>query len=484
MRLRNSLLILLFGGTLGLWLVREQQRGTLERFDRVHREFLKANPAGGQRAPALEQPAVVFVRLDDVDQPNRVFSAWPLADGDWQIILQNLSSYSPGAAAIAAPLPFDKSGGGLESAAKGVPGLCVAASVSASPGDGAASLPQALPVLTVSGSVREIPEFKSARLPAIPGGTAAGDIDLLARDKKLSVEGDWCRVPLLARLGNQVVPTLTLLALLEWADVPVPEVTVQPGVAITAGKSLRIEIDQGGFFRYFLSLAPPVPSVNADVFVLSREQAVASLAPGDPQRRVLAGLQKSLLWFGHDDAGSRLLHLPNGSPVSPAELAARAIAAIQTSSYMRPLPPPYQWIAPGATLLFCLWLTHWRKSRLLPGALATAVILGAVSLYLYHTGHWWMPLVPSLALLAATVVLSFLLPAPGWRDRPVPELPPSGKSTRAPAPARVTPARVKETTTQTAPAQAPAPPAEPPPEPESAPLPPAQRNKKGKRKRR
>ena len=81
------------------------------------------------------------------------------------------------------------------------------------------------------------------------------------------------------------------------------------------------------------------------------------------------------------------------------------------------------WIAPAATLLFCLWLTHWRKSRLWIGALLAAVVLAGVSLYLYRTGDLWTPLVPSLAMLAATLVLSFLLPARGVQRSPVVEPP-------------------------------------------------------------
>jgi hypothetical protein len=476
MRLRNSLFVLLFGGTLGFWLLREQQRGALEPFDRVHREFLKANPAAGQRS-APDAPAVVLVRLDDVDQANRVFSAWPLVGGDWHIILQNLSGYAPQAVAIAAPLLFGSATGGLEAAARGIQGLSVGVAASAAAGEGALALPDSLPALKVSGRTLAIPEFKSIRQPAMAGSPGVVEIDLLPRSKWLTVEGDWCRVPMLARMGDKVVPTLALRSLLEWALVPPQDVFVQTGVAITAGKRLRIEIDEAGFFRYFLSLAPVVPSVNADIFVLSREQAVSSLAPDDPQRKVLAGLKNSLLWFGPDDAAARQFRLPNGTPVSPAELTARALAAIQTNSYMRPLPPSRQWMPPAATLLFCMWLSHWRKSRLWPGALAAAAVLAATSLYLYHAGHWWMPLVPSLALLAATVVLAYVLPAPARRSPAARERPSSVKT--APALVAASPKQPSGT-----PAPTRAVPASPPDSPEPGPPAPAPGGNRKKKKRR
>ena len=409
MSFRNSFLVLLFGGTLGMFLLREQQREALEWFDSVHREFLKANPAPGEAAPALAAPAIIFGRLDDVDQKNRIFETWPLGQGDWQVILQNLSGYQPKTVAVAATLPFDKAGSGLEGASKTIPRLITAAAVSVATGDGGQTLPEGLPVLQVSGPVSRIPAFKSIRSPAIPGVPGAGDIDMQPREQDLSIEGDWCRVPMLARIGDKVVPALALRALMEWAAVPADKVTVRPGKAIIAGPSLRIPIDDSGFFRYYVSLAPEVPSLNADVFALTREQAQNSIPPHD--RAILAALPQSLLWIGHDNVAKRVLKDPNGTLRSPAYLTARALAAIQTARYMRPLPPSHHWIAPAATLLFCLWLTHWRKSRLWPGAFIAAVALAAVSLYFYRSDDLWIPLVPSLAILAATLVLSCLLPA-------------------------------------------------------------------------
>jgi hypothetical protein len=450
MSIRNTLLVLLFGGTLGGFCLREQQRGTLERFDRVHREFLKANVTTGGPAASMDAAAVIFARVDDKDQSKKVFESWPLNENDWQIILQNLPAYTPKAVALGVPFRFDKAGGGLEGTAKSIPALTVATEASTAAGDGPQVLPDSMPVLKVNGSINRIPEFKSIKPPAVPGEGAPNEIDLAVKEQKVTVEGDWCRVPLLARMGNKVVPTLALRALLEWANVPPKDITIKPGVEITAGKTLRIPIDTSGYFRYFLSLAPEVPALNADDFVLGKEQTLSELPEDDPRRKALDRLKSSLLWFGEDNVGARVLKLPNGTPVSPAELTARAIAAIQTDSYMRPLIPDLQWIPAAATLLFCLWLTQWRKSRLWPGALVAAVTLVGVSLYLYRMDHQWMPLGPSLAVLAATLVLSYLLPSPGWRTQ-----------TEAPAPTR--------RTVRTKPIE----PAAPPPEPLAAAIIPA-----------
>jgi hypothetical protein len=431
MSFRNTLLVLLFGGTLGMALLREQPRGTLEPLDRVHREFLKANPGEG-RAPAAEHPSIVFARLDDGDLERPVFSTWPLSEGDWQIILQNLPGYEPRVTALNTELAFPKAAGALEGAAKSVRGLCVAPLLSASPGDGSQTLPPSLPVLKVNGSRAAIPEFKSLREAPLPGLAAAGRIDMLPKDQMPAVEGDWCRVPMLARMGENVVPTLALRALLAWADVPPEDVTVTPGAAITAGKALRIEIDEAGFFRFFISLAPPVPAVNADAFVLSRDQSAAHL-PEDSRDRdtLLKNLKGGLLWLGLNDVKSRTLREPGGTPVSPSDLTARAIAVIQTNTHLLPLPANLQWITPAVTLFFCVWLTHWRKSRLWPGALVAAIALIGVSLWFYRRDHLWLPLGPSLALVAATLILSYLLPSRKSKGQPEAETRRTMRSTRS-----------------------------------------------------
>lgn len=457
MSFRNTLLVLLFGGTLGMWLLREQPRGTLEPLDRAHREFLKANP-GEDRAPAAEHPSIVFARLDDGDLQMPVFDSWPLSEKHWLNILQNVPGYAPTVTAIDAVLTFPKATGLLDAAAKAVPGLTVPALLSVAPGDGAQALPESLPVLKVHGDSAAIPEFKSLREAPLPGLAAAGQIDMQPRGEGLSVEGDLCRVPMLARMGDKVVPTLALRALLAWAEVAPADVTVQPGAAITAGKALRIEIDAAGRFGYYLSLAPRVESVNVDAFALTREQSALHVPAEHKDRRPLDAIKGSLLWLGLDDVKSRRLRRPpNETPVSPAELTARALAVIQTNSHLLPLAAQWQWIAPAGTLLFCVWLTHWRKSRLWPGALVAVVALTGVSLWLYRRDHLWLPIGPSLGLVLATLVLSYILPSRRAKPQPEPATrktmrsAPTRSRTRTPAPVTEAIIPLPEPPTETAP---------------------------------
>ena len=412
---RNTILYLLFGGTLAVFLHREQERGTFERFDRAHREFLKANPGTVGGVLSVRGPSIVMARLDDVDQTNRVFDGWPLTGGDWEVILQNLKDYAPRHTAIAATLIVDSAGEGLKLAAQALPGgLTVPCTVGATAA-GEVVLPDALPVLTCRYPVTKVPEFRALTPPGLPGLAGAGEIDLAPRESRLTVDGDWCRVPMLARHGNRLVPTVALRALLAWAEVKPEDVRVVPGVAVVAGRALRIPIDEGGFFRCYLSLTPEVPALNADTFVVPRAQAESLLREGSPERAVLGAVSGSLVWLAHDDQASRRFRLPSGTPVSAGELTARAMAAIQSGRYMRPLEPARQWGVEVLTLLMGCWLVHWRRSLVWPAVVVLLLALLAASLAVYRSGQEWLALVPPGGVLLASAVLGVLLPRTGRR---------------------------------------------------------------------
>ena len=412
---RNTILYLLFGGTLAAFLHREQERGTFERFDRAHREFLKANPGAVGGVLSSRGPSIVLARLDDVDQTNRVFEGWPLTGGDWEVVLQNLKDYGPRHTAIAAPLLVESPALGLKQAAEALPGgLTVPCAVSASAA-GEVVLPDSLPVLTCSYPANRVPEFRALTPQSMPGLVGTGEIDLAPREGRLTVDGDWCRVPMLARYGNRLVPTVALRALLAWAEVKPEDVRVVPGVAIVAGRALRIPIDEGGFFRCYLSLTPEVPALNADTFVVPKAQAESLLREGSPERSVLGAVTGALVWMAHDDQASRRFRLPSGTPASAGELTARALAAIQSGRYMRPLEPVRQWGAEVLALLAGCWLVHWRRALVWPAVLVLLLGLLAASLAIHQSGQEWLALVPPAGILLAAAVLAVLLPRSGKR---------------------------------------------------------------------
>lgn len=423
MNVRSTFLLLLGAGILATLLHREQQRGTFEDFDRRHREFLKANPGASEWRSLADGPQVVLARLDDPDLPaaQRTFDAWPPLPEEWQVLFQNIRDYAPLAVAVAIPLHVETPTPGLAAAATALPGLAMGLAAESTRASGAPPvvLPAGLAVLRAQGPVGGIPAFDSIPGSGLAVRHAVTEVDL---GQKVTVEGDWCRVPLLARAGTQLVPTLALQALLTWSNTPAEDITVQPGTAVRGPKGFVIPIDEEGCFRFYLPLASPAESVSADDFLFPKTQADTLYTAGTPERLALDKVHSSLLWVGSDDKASRLLKLPDGNTASPADLITRALTAIQTGRFMRPLEPGWQILTLAVAGLFGCWMARWKRRNLLRGTFFGGLAFVMASLLAFQTNHTWIPLAPALIELAAALFVGLLIPrpAPAGKNAPFP----------------------------------------------------------------
>lgn len=410
---RFTLLLLLAAGAFGVLLHREQQRGSFDRFDEGHRKFLKANPGSASWNTLTDNPQVILARLDDPDVPlaQRAFDAWPPSSDEWQVVLQNLTGWQPRAVSFALPLAVDEPSDSFLKTLATVPGFTVGV-------DAAAAfrrdfmppqLPAGLPILRVDGSIASIPEFEALRPLDLPVRVGVREVDL---GQKITIEGEWCRVPLLARTAQSVVPTLALQSILTWSGVPSDQIRVRPGSTITGPKGMIIPIDDTGCFRFYLPLSVRAGQVAADEFLFARAQAETTYAPGTDERAALDAVPGSLVWLGLDDQASRLHKLPDGNTASTADLTTRAIAAIQTGRFIRPLEPFWQWVPQAVTVVFGLWLVRWKRRNLLKGLAAAALLLITASLLAFQTNHTWIPLAPSFVQLTIAFLTGILIPRP------------------------------------------------------------------------
>ena len=411
---RLSLLLLFAAGAFGVMLHREQQRGSFEAFDRGHREFLRANPGGSEWTRMTDEPQVILARLDDPDLPlaQRAFEAWPPRPDEWQVVLQNLTAWQPRAVAFGMPLAVDDPTPSFLKMLSEVPGLTLGLEATAAfshefmPPE----IPAGLPVLKVQGDITGIPQFETLRVNRLPVRLGISQVDL---GQKVTVEGEWCHVPLLARTGTSAVPTLALQSILTWKQLPPDRLQIQLGTAITGPGGLAIPIDDAGGFSFYLSLAARAGSMQADEFLFGKGQAETTYAEGTAERRALKSIAGSLVWLGVDDQAARLLKLPDGNTASTADLITRALAAIQTGRYIRPLPPGWQVLPLGISILFGLWLIRWQRRNLWKGLAAGSLLLLTSSLLLFQSNHTWMPIAPALLVLGLIFTAGWMIPRGG-----------------------------------------------------------------------
>lgn len=410
---RFSLLLLLAATGFGVLLHREQQRGTFESFDRGHREFLRANPGSAKRTNMTAKPQVILARLDDPDLPmvQRAFDAWPPRPDEWQVVLQNLTDWKPQAITLGMPLAVENPSPGFLKSLSAAPGLTLGVNASAafSPEFIPPGLPPGLPVLRVEGNPTSIPQFETLEQVALEVRLGIGHVDL---GQNITIEGEWCRVPLLARTGTLVVPTLMLQSILTWSTIPPDQLRVKPGTAITGPKGLSIPIDESGCFRFYLPLAQRVASLQADEFLFDKNQAETTYGENTQERKALKSVAGSLVWLGEDDAASRVLKLADGNTASEADLITRALAAIQTGRFIRPLAPLLQSIPQAAAVIFGFWLVRWQRRNLWKGLAVGALFLLTASLLAFQSNHTWIPLAPALLQLGIVFILGWLMPRP------------------------------------------------------------------------
>lgn len=412
MNLRLSVLLISACCVLGVLLNREQQRGAFERFDREHRRFLADNlSTAGNRVPRKAEPAVTLLRFDDTDLPQaqRSFTAWPPPAGEWQSMLQTLASYTPKAPAISIPMVLENPPQGLLDAAAGMSGLSVTPMAALAPGAELADLPAGLPVLKdVKGNVSAIPEFNAlATVPGLQARLGVADIDM---GQHISIAGEWAKVPLLARAGERVVPSLILRALLAWENIPPDQVTVNLGFAIRCADKFNIPVESDGSFRLYLPLAPDVPSFDGSMLLFSKED-LEQRGVGRDIMPHLISLKDRIAWLGVDDLAARKLYqLPDKTPVSRSGLAVRTIAAIQSGQFTHPMEPRHQYSLQLVTGGLALWLIHWRRRNLWKGILAAAILLLALSLIAFQNSQTWVPLVTPLAFLGTAFFLGMIVP--------------------------------------------------------------------------
>ncbi|MDB6071137.1 MAG: hypothetical protein JWL81_2308 [Verrucomicrobiales bacterium] len=421
---RLTLLLLLAAGALAVVLHREQQRGTFEAFDRGHREFLRANPGSSEWTTLSDEPQVILARLDDPDVPpaQRAFEAWPPRPDEWQVVLQNLAEWQPRAVTLGFPIVVESPSAGFLKTLAAVPGFTMGADAGAAFRTGfmPPELPGGLPILRVQGELAGIPEFETLRPVTLPVRVGIAQVDL---GQKIAVEGEWCRVPLLARTGTQVVPTLALQSLLTWSTIPPDKLLVQPGTAITGPRGMAIPIDETGCFRFYIPLSARAGSVQADEFLFPKTQAESTYAKGTPERAALEATNGSLIWIGADDQSSRYLKLADGNTASVADLTTRALAAMQTGRFIRPLAAGWQIVPQVVAILFGLWLLRWKRRNLWKGLAISTLLFLTASLLAFQTNHTWIPLAPALIQVAAAFVIGVLMPRPTTHQPPPPPCP-------------------------------------------------------------
>ena len=405
----KAILFLLICAAAAFFVHREDERGSLAAANRTYVDWLLGNSKS-----QLRDPSVTLLTIDEEQAP--IFQNWPPAPLDFSVMLRRLQLCDPKVVAAEPVLRWDDVAEGeldillTAGLAFGEDHLLLGSVLqfnsAAEPlKSSTLSLLRPLPDGAVEGDLSRLPEFTNVlslpdtRLCAANSVVGFTGIDLGDQ----APDGDALRAPLLARVGDTVVPSFVLLAAMLEMDAVPADVKVELGEAITVKDTLVIPIDASGALNVFTGLRAKLPVSKATILVHDPAyEGGGSGGTGGKSER--DALKSRIVVLGMNDKNSRVIPAGRGGNISRAELFALAIATIQSGRYIQKLQPAVRWAVWGGIVLFGLWLLRMPRKRAVGLALLAIVLYFAGNMILFQTTPRWIPPAVPVALLGCLLV--------------------------------------------------------------------------------
>jgi len=452
--MRQRFIIFLVLGSLlvavGEWDLRARKFAALSRLDDVWLEFCVGN--SGDR---LADPSLTVVRIDDAYEPLRIGGDEPpqndgtLSRLDYATILAFVAKFSPRSIAFLPTPTFDESItlnktdiAPLRDAAMKLPRLVVASTVSNDGEQAKEAAALDYPSVKVEGDASSILAFtRTVRYPdaqILANGTPAFKSIESARDLPGS---GTLRIPLLARRGDAVVPSLALTAVANHAGIPLEKVVVKldggkPRVEI--GDFRTVPIAPDGTFavpaRAGIGSSMQSPVLDGEGKSLQKHH-LATLTvdelsyTGEEQdevaKRIVATLQpkfdslgENLVLIGFDRTPDRRLENEKGELLSETTLLARAIATIQSGRFIQWWPSWARWVSVLVILLTALALFRLPRGRFLPAAAISLLAFFAAKVIVFSSTLMWTPPFVAMSLFLLLILVGIVVPgAPREREK-------------------------------------------------------------------
>ena len=433
--IRRLAILLLVCGGLGFFLQREQSRGSFDAWER--RWLAQVQRVEGPRPTA---PPVVLIELRRGDLP---FESWPPAPLDYALVFESLVRRQPRQVVVqpllawpgVEPLDAATLAERIALLPRGVLACTLQRGLDEWAGTPAAVPLPALP--GASGDISRVPDF------AAPGQVPVEELRLgkalgftrIEFGQGIAVEGGSVALPLLARRGSELVPSLALQALLAWYEAAPGDVMIQLGRRLTLGSVVEMPIDGAGRLHLTSRLAPPLRRLDAGALLIDLERDAKLMAERPTELETLRSLDGALVVLGETGETTPRFQAP-GAPEggwTEAEVLARSLVAALSGFYLREPDSRWLWagwgvvMLAGAALLGCP--RRWLPVFAVGGAMA--LILACALCFL--NGQWWIPPVPPLGLWGAACLVAFILPPARPPAAAAPVAPPVAAEPGAPA---------------------------------------------------
>jgi len=428
---------------IGEWDLRARKTTPLTKLNDFWLEFCVGN-AGD----AIRNPAISLVRIDDGYEPLRIGEDETVAnDGrlsrlDFATILGFIGKMNPRSVAFLPTPTFDENLVlnqtdivPLKDAAMQLPKLTVATTISNDGVQAKETVPLVYPTLKLEGEAGDILTFtRTVAYPdpqIIQNGIPAFRVIESARDL---IGEKSIRVPLVAKRGDAITPSLILAAVANHAGVPLDQIIVKLDgrkSIIQVGEAYKIPVAADG--TMFL---PPHSGVTTSMKSFSRaddgsleesyhftsltvdELAYTGEAEDEVAKRILANyrtkfdsLKENLVVIGFDRTADRRITTAKGEILSETTLLARAMAVIQSGRHIEWWPGWARLLSVIIIAGIAAYLFKLPRQRFLPIALVAVLLFFAAQVIIFSTTLTWNPPFVAMSLFGLLLVIGMVIPA-------------------------------------------------------------------------
>ena len=358
-----------------------------------------------------EPSSVTLLTLDDSEES--VIQDWPPSPLDYAVILNNLKQYDPELIAIEPSLEFLGQAEGLIETLRTA---CLAFNQESLLLSAVCQMDKSIdPTIekgenffdiidSVNGDTTNIPEF--TRINSLPNqrfvamGLPIAFIRIDLADNN-NDEGIY-KFPLIARIGDKIVPSFVLKAIMLDFNIKADQVIINIGDNIKLGNRKIIPIDNGGHVQIYPALQEDLSIEKINLLTVPSDEL-------DGKYKLLLG--NRIILIGNNQNSESIKNIPfrNNSRISNAEHMALAISTIQSGLFISEVSKNKEMLIWSILILIGAMILKSHSLKAFSRVGLLIIIYLSFSMLLFQSnGQWASPIAP-LALFIVMTIFSLVL---------------------------------------------------------------------------
>ena len=397
---RKRAIIFIVLSVLAIFLVnREKEKGSFLEFERHYVNWLIDT-----KKQKKETSSITLLALENSE--DSVLQDWPPSPLDFAVMLNNLKQYSPSLIAIEPSLGFPNSPDGLIETLRTTclnfnkgnllfSAICQMDQSVDSTKDKGKKFFDVL--ININGNTNSIPEFtKTNSLPnqrfaAMGIPIAFTGIDL--NQKK--PENNQYKFPLIAKVGDEIVPSFVLKAIMLETNTSPDQVLVNLGKSIILNENKKIPIDAGGHVEIYPALQKELPKEKINVLTTPSKELSGESKLSLNNQIILIGNNNNL----------RNIAFRNNEFISNAEFMALAISTIQSGLFISEFSQTNEFIIWIIIIILGILIIKTKSSKALSRVGLLIIIYLSFNMILFQSnGQWVSPIIPLAFFIIMTLI--------------------------------------------------------------------------------